>query len=38
MYYFGSEASFPAQDSIVGESNSRKSLASLYIYRLRTRS
>ena len=32
MYYYGSEAKFPAQEAIFGESNGRKSLASLYIY------
>ena len=32
MYYYGSEAKFPAQEAISGESNSRKSLVSLYIY------
>ena len=32
MYFYGSEARFPAQDEIVGASNGKKSLASLYIY------
>lgn len=32
MYFYGSEAAFPARNEIVGESNGRKSLASLYIY------
>ena len=32
MYFYGSEAVFPAQSEINGESNSKKSLASLYIY------
>ena len=32
MYYYGSEAKFSAQEAISGESNGRKSLASLYIY------
>ena len=32
MYYYGSEAHFPAQEAVTGESNGRKSLASLYIY------
>ena len=32
MYYYGSEAEFPVQEKIIGESNSKKSLASLYIY------
>ena len=32
MYCYGSEASFPVQEEIVGASNGKKSLASLYIY------
>ena len=32
MYFYGSEAAFPAQETVTGESNGRKSLASLYIY------
>lgn len=32
MYFYGSEATFPKQTEIIGESNSKKSLASLYIY------
>ena len=32
MYFYGSEARFPAQGEIIGARNSRKSLASLYLY------
>ena len=32
MYYYGSEARFPAQGETIGARNGKKSLASLYLY------
>lgn len=32
MYFYGTEADFPAQNKTVGPENGKKSLASLYIY------